>query len=555
MKRIVAFLEHIDTWLERYFGKKWHWAITIPVFAVLVFALYFAFCFTNVPYQDSGFRDQGSAIAASVLGGTLIVVMLAYFVLEIITKRLTGRKTAWVFLVIASTLLTLWGFQHALNLHHHHDSGALSSGNHWTIIYDIYSTGEIPPVNLHNQYYQPKFFHVIIAGLMKFNGLFIHLGDQALSASYPAYTISAYHQLELTRVFMVYLGIVCLYAIYRIYQGLGLSDKKVGLATAITVMIPEFWFIQFFFNNDGLACTLSFVALALALAFKRNEKWLPLVFCAIALGLSMMAKLNGALMAFPIAFIFLYVLIKKLRNSEKNRKDILVLLGKFALFAVIVFPLGLWTPILYKIKYDMPIGYVWDITPTLEDKQRYGMYIDPTFYNFFERCFPFPARDLFQSPFNYRWRHKVDGVYINEYGVIDYNCWTAFFKTAFFDEWDDFFAQQGYLPGALLVVGMYLEVLLAYLSFVGLVVYAVLYFKNKQWKQNVFLPGVLLVAAVAVAVNYIYFVNRYPVGCSQNARYVMPLFIPLQALIASLCCDIHDKISLARSKCVSPSGE
>ena len=561
MKRLDALLGHIDSGLERYFSKKWHWFITVPAVALTLFGLYFAFCFTSTPYDKSGFRDETAGMIASIIGGLLIITILTYFVLEIVTDRISGRKTAWAFIVIASTLLTLWGFQHALNLGHHHDAGALNSGNHWTIIYDIYTTGEIPPVNLHNQYYQPKFFHVLIVALMKFNSLFIQLGDAAVTTdarallNYPGYTISVYHQLELTRVFMILLGIACFYAIYRIYVGLGLSDKKVGVCTAITVMIPEFWFIQFFLNNDGLACTLSFIALALALRFKQKEGIVPLIFCALTLGLSMMAKLNGALMAFPIAFIFVYVLIKKLRNPEKNKKDIWVLLGKFALFAVIVFPIGLWTPIYYKIKYDMPIGYVWDITPTLEDKRNYGMYIDPDFYNFFERCFPFPSQDLFYSPFNYRWRHKVDGVYVNEYGVIDFNCWTAFFKTSFFDEWDDFFKQQGYFPGALLVVGMYLEVLLAFLSCIGLVCYAVVYFKNKRWKENVFLPGTLLVAAVAVAVNYIYFVNRYPVGCSQNARYVMPLFIPLQTLIGSTLCDVRDRIKHMRESRISPSGE
>lgn len=548
MKFLGRVIGHIDGGLERYFSKKWHWAITIPAVLLTLFAAYFIFCFSTEKYTTTGFRSSGANIAALVVGILIIAVMVLYFVLEIVHSRLTGRKTAWVFIVIASVCLCLWGFQHALNLSHHHDSSALSGGGHWSIIYDIYATGEIPPVNLYNQYYQPKLYHWIIAMLMRFNDAFINIGDklvatnQAQAKAYPLYTISAYHALELTRVFMIALGILSFYSIYRIFLGLGLSDKKVGLATAITVLIPEFWFIQFFMNNDGLACSLALFALALALEFKRKEHIVPLLGSAVSLGLAMMAKLNSAFIAVPMAFIFLYVLVKKIRENKESKKAILTLVGKFALFAVIVFPLGLWTPISYKIQYGMPIGYVLDLTPTQQDKENYGMFIDPTFYNFFERCFPYPSSDLFTSAFNYRWRHKVNGVYINEYGVIDYNCWTAFFKTGFFDEWDDFFANQGYLAGGLLVAGMYIEALLAYVSIIIFLGYAFIYIRDRLWRQNFFAPATLVILAGTMAIDYVYFVNRYPVGCSQNARYIMPMFIPIQGFIATWICDLTDRL-------------
>ena len=553
MTKLSNALDRFDSGLERYFSKKRHWFITIPVLILLVLGLYLIFCFSNARYNYTsyGYRSEGWRTAARVIGGIVICVSIIYLFLEGFLRKLTARKAVWAFMVIASTFLTLWGFQHALNLDHHHDAGAMGGGNHWSIIYDIYSKGEIPAVNLHNQYYQPKLYHATIAMLMKFNMLFVNVGNAPLSVNYPAYTLSAYHALEMTRVFMILLGIASFYSIYRIIAGLGFKGKKLAVITALLILIPEFWYIQFFMNNDGMALTLCLAALALAVEFLKKENVLVLAFSAICLGLSMMTKLNSALMAVPIAGLFLYVFIRKIR--EKNAKNTWVLIGKFAIFAVLVFPIGLFTPIYYKIKYDMPIGYVLDLCPTLADKEAYGMYIDPAFYNFFERCIAFPNQDLFYSPFNYRWREKINGVYVNAYGRIDFNCWTAFFKTGFFNEWDDFFRNQGHLVGALLVVGLYLEVFLAFFAIFATLYYVIAYFLKKKWRGgNIAKPMTLALIGLAFAINYIYFVNKYPVGCSQNARYVMPLFIPIQSVIGSMLCDGIDFAKARRQRLPEP---
>lgn len=549
MKHVAHILDVFDGALEKYFGKKWHWAITVPGVILLYFALYFLFCFSSTTYVDNGYRSSACAVGAGVLFGFVIAISFAYFVLEGILGRLTGRKTAWAFIVIASCALTLWGFQASLNLgSYHHDASALRTGNHWSIIYDIYAKGDVPAAKMTNQYYQPKFYHWLVANLMKFNGLFVHLGDGAVTADastqsrFPLYTISAYHQLEMTRIFMILLGITSFYAIYRIFKGLGLQGRKVGICTALTVLIPEFWYIQFFMNNDGLAMTLSLVAFALALEYKRKEGTIVLLASAVSLGLAMMAKLNSALMAVPMAAVFLYVFVGKFKKRKEDSNALWKTIGQFALFAVIVFPLGLWTPIVYQKKYGIPFGYVLDLTPTQADKEAYGMFIDPSFYNFFERCILFPARDLFVNVYNVRWRNKVGGVYVNAVDTIDYNCWTALFKTMFFDEWNNFAKTSGVFTATLLSFLLYLEVFLALFGGVSALAYYFRFFKKKLYRKESFVPVVLTIMGLAFAVNYIYFVNRYPVGCSQNARYVMPLILVIQCAIGSMLVDGSDLV-------------
>ena len=558
MNRIAHVLDIFDGALERYFGKKWHWAITVPAVILLYIGLYFLFCFTNVTYTVNGYRSADCKTGAGILFGFAICASIVYMILEGLCGRLTGRKTAWAAIVIASSFLTLWGFDAALNLSKwHHDAGAFGTGNHWSIIYDIYSTGKVPAAKLNNQYYQPKFYHWVIAKLMSFNGIFVHLGDGAAhsnpstQARFKAYTISAYHQLEMTRIYMILLGIASFYAIYRIFKGLGLQGRKVGLATLLTVLIPEFWYIQFFMNNDGMAMTLALCAFALSLEYKRSEKTIPLLASAVCLGLAMMTKLNSALIAIPMAVVFLYVLVRKIKANKGNSNAVWQMVGQFALFALIVFPLGLWTPIVYKQKYDIPFGYVLDLTPTQEAKEAYGMYIDPTFYSFFERCILFPARDLFVNVFNVRWRTKVDGVYVNKIDTIDYNCWTAMFKTFMFDEWGSFSRDVGVVQTALLSGLLYVEVFFAFFAMLSSLAYIARLFVKKLYRNESFVPVVLTVMGLTFIINYVYFVNRYPVGCSQNARYVMPLILVIQCAIASMCVDGFDlakKIRASHSK-------
>lgn len=547
-----------DGALEKFFAKKWHWFIIVPAVLLILLGGYFAFCFTTATYVDYGYRDAGARVAARAVGGIVISLSLLYVFIEAAFKTLTSRKAVWAFLVIASTLMALWGYQNSLNLYsRHHDSGSYGGGNHWTIIYDIYTTHEIPPVNLRNQYYQPKLYHAVIATLMTFNGLFLRLGDgpsttnEAYQAAYPDYTITAYHSLELTRVFMIALGIASFYAIYRIFTGLGLKGKKLAIITAITILIPEFFYVQLFLNNDGFALAFSLIAFALALQFKKTEGFFSIVFAAITLGLGMMAKLNAALLAIPMAIVFLYIFV----DHIKNKKNMGLLLAKFAFFAVIVFPLGLWVPISYKIRYDMPLGYVLDLTPTQEDKNRYFMYINPETYNFFLRCIAFPTEDFFYSPFNLRSRSGRYPNYVDKFGDIDFNCWTAFFKTGMFDEWGDFFQRNGYFATSILIVGLYLEAFLALLGiFVG-VFYVVRFFAQKRYQQGFFKEAVLIVIMATYVTNYIIFVNRYPVGCSQNARYIMPLFLPIQAIIGSMISDGHDALLRFRNRAQSVTTE
>ena len=167
------------------------------------------------------------------------------------------------------------------------------------------------------------------------------------------------------------------------------------------------------------------MALFFALKYKEKQNFRYIVLTAVGIGLSMATKLSNAVIAVPIAFIFLLVLIQTIKktNTLSLKKFIL----QIAVFAVIVFPLGLAIPIYHKIAFDMPFGYVLD----LETNGENWMHIDQQMYNPIVRFFLFPTPDLFFSITNLRYNSEyvlVNGVadWISKFGEQDFNVWTSF---------------------------------------------------------------------------------------------------------------------------------
>ena len=76
MNPVEKVLSVIDDKTERYFSKKWHWAITIPVVIAILVLAYFIFCFSKEPYTTYGYRSDASRTVARCVAGVLIVLCL-----------------------------------------------------------------------------------------------------------------------------------------------------------------------------------------------------------------------------------------------------------------------------------------------------------------------------------------------------------------------------------------------------------------------------------------------------------------------------------------------
>ena len=77
----------------------------------------------------------------------------------------------------------------------------------------------------------------------------------------------------------------------------------------------------------------------------------------------MMSKLSGVLAAPAIAFIMLY----KLWSDFREKKDPKPRIGSYALFGLIVFPLGLFFPLRNLILFNVPLTYMPKVGEELTD--------------------------------------------------------------------------------------------------------------------------------------------------------------------------------------------
>ena len=555
MNTVIERFSKFDESLCSILKKKWARFVTWPIAILILYAVYFLFIYQQAMYDKIGFNSQTSMTMFIVFLVIYEVLVAAYFTFLALSKRLTTRKAIFLLFLFSAGLVLPFCMARTYNDGSYtHDYGVFGEGGHWAIIYDIYD-GNFPGVDLTNQYYQPKLYHAAVAYFMKFNSFFMpHFAGSenivpnvAESAHFTNFTLFDYTAFETARIFLALQGIITLYFAYKVIVELNLSKRTSIIGGFILFFTPVFWFISAYKNNDSLSLLFSFAALFAALRYHKTHSYLPLVLTAVCIGLGMETKLSTVVVAFPIAAIFLIDLIKLFRNNGKwvkaDKSALIKFIIQMAVFAAIVFPLGLFFEIYTKVKYDRPIAYVWDLVG--EYGTTYFMYIDPEIYNPFVRLFLFPSPDLFWNMSNIRY---MGGIYnynpaMYEWGTIDFNCWTAFIKTGLFSEVGLGATQQSfgdYQSLFLMVTGIAyaLAILTGILFVIGGIILTVSKIidlvKGNGDLEKDFVFYFLAVVFLSSAISYMAFCMRYPVGCTMNARYAMLLYLPIGLTVGAL---------------------
>jgi hypothetical protein len=345
---IARFEGRAEVALSRFFLKKWHYAITLPLLLLGLYILYFIFCFSPNVYDKTsgGFRSSGTQIAFTVCFIVAAVLGILFLVFKGVFHRLHSRDFARLAIFLGSFALLTFGFSLSFNTNDwSHDYGIYGGGGHWVIIHQIFNEFTFPDVNLRNQTYQPRLWHLAMALFMKFNGLFVHLGD-ALVANTGSYsvTITEYALLDMDRILMAYLGILTLYFIYRIYSYFGLKGFTLAAATVLTCFTPTMWYVFFYRNNDGMAFFFEVLALCFTLRYFKKQDWVSVLLTALCIGLGMETKLNAGLISLYVAGLFIYILVKLILAKKKGipafgNLTLKTFILQMVCFAVIVFPL------------------------------------------------------------------------------------------------------------------------------------------------------------------------------------------------------------------------
>jgi len=185
-------------------------------------------------------------------------------------------------------------------------------------------------------FFQPPLHHIIAAGWMWIQ-VKLGVAEQILQEN-----------VQLLTLFYMIITVIMTYLICREFD-----MKKRGML--ITMLIVSFHPLLIMFsgsiNNDALALCLSMIAVYVAIIWYREPKFLTIIILAFVIGLSMFTKLTAGLVAPAIGALMVYSLIT---NKERWKSYI----GQFAVFGLIVFPIGLYWPVRNKILWDMPVNYI-----------------------------------------------------------------------------------------------------------------------------------------------------------------------------------------------------
>lgn len=292
----------------------------------------------------------------------------------------------------------------------------------------------------------------------------------------------------------------------KILERLNINGKALVFSMLLISLNPHLIYLAIQVNNDALALMLMFAAVYFALEWYKDPELKKIVYIALCIGCAMMTKLSMGLVAFPVAWIFLIRLIRTVRAQKENKgkkTELTGLIKQYAVFAVAVFPLGLWFPLRNLISYGVPVTYVYEIDSSAN--------MDVWMYTPLQRLL-IPSADLLKTPF------ILEGGNINDFNIV-----LALIKTGLFDE-------RSFDSNYLTAVAKILEVI----AFVLLI--AVLFaavrgafkrFKDSGRKIPDNAEGIALwILAAVLLISEFVFCFKYPVTCTAAFRYISPVLIP-----------------------------
>ena len=187
---------------------------------------------------------------------------------------------------------------------------------------------------------------------------------------------------EITQVpTCIYMILLILVSFYMFLKAKGVvrinaSNMKGKLITeggvcflAIVGLHPLFTLLSGSINNDALALILSLVALVIGYLWYEKPSIFRTVLLALTIGLAMVSKLTGGLVAVPIAMLMIIKFFgfdggitsdghAKVKLIDRITFFFSKYFAKAIVFAAIVFPLGLSFSIYNSLKWGMPFNYI-----------------------------------------------------------------------------------------------------------------------------------------------------------------------------------------------------
>lgn len=307
------------------------------------------------------------------------------------------------------------------------DAGHTVTGGHLAYIQYLYENWRLPdfdPTTVY-QFNHPPLHHYICAVWMKFCSFFIQNTDVLE---------------ESIQVVPFVCSLLILLVVLRILRQLSLQEKTVRLLMVLFAFHPALVLLSGSVNNDCMSLLFTLLCVYTTIRWSREPSLHNIIYVALSISLGMLTKQNVAEMAFPIALVFLYVLIKRWRENGMRGR----LLWQFAAFGIVSVPVGMSFYVRNMILYKMPLIWVYTLP---EDSWQYTGNV-PVLNRF---LWPIPSE-------------MVDNLLHFKVGC-GYNVWMQIVRTSVLGEWD--MANVGRSVKALAVLLMAAGAALAFAAFLA----------------------------------------------------------------------------------------
>ncbi len=117
-------------------------------------------------------------------------------------------------------------------------------------------------------------------------------------------------------------------------------------------------------NNDMLCVMLQIMDMYFFFLWMEKENMGTMILGGLCIGLSMMAKLSGIMLAVPMGCIMFYRLILSVKN--KDRKKTTSYIKQYLCFAIASIPIGIWSPVRNFLKFGVPLAYTPEVGEPIE---------------------------------------------------------------------------------------------------------------------------------------------------------------------------------------------
>lgn len=354
----------------------------------------------------------------------------------------------------------------------------------------------------HWQFYHPPFHHIICA-------IWLTIWEDGFG-------ITAAYAQESLQCLSLFYAMTIVITCYRILRFFKVQGWPMYISLSIISFHPSLIQFSGAINNDPLSVAFMMGAMLTTLQWTREPTLKNILKIALCVGLGMMTKLSAAAIAIPIALIFLYMLVKLWKTWKWK------LIGHYAAFLAVCVPLGTWNSIRNLILFDLPLGYVQEMS--LTSSQYTG---DQSFWS--------RITD---------WEITTPFLQFTSKGAEenDVNPLLGALKSSLFGEVNLAYDMTNWLS-ILAFVLFWVNVVLALLGLIALVASMFL----KDGRMNYMDKSFFLCFYLVMMITFYSLSISSPFVCSMNYRYITPTFM-LCAMAIGICLQHLQEKTKARQR-------